>query len=122
VNIPDADGIPTWFLSELTPAVNLNFDPTIGVTGLSNSPSVEFGVFPNPASDQLAWKVKSNEASSMNVSLIDVNGKVVFNKTISGKIASYQDTLSLDSFSNGVYTLQLKTNNGIQSQKVVIAH
>ena len=58
----------------------------------------------------------------MNVSLIDVNGKVVFNKTISGKIASYQDTLSLASFSNGVYTLELKTNSGVQTQKVVIAH
>ena len=106
----------------MTPAVNLNFDPTIGVTGLSTNPSVEFGVFPNPASDQLSWKVKSNEASSMNVNLIDVNGKVVFNKTISGKIASYQDTLSLASFSNGVYTLELKTNSGVQTQKVVIAH
>lgn len=122
VNIPDANGIPTWFLSELTPAINLNFDPTIGVTGLSNNSSAEFRVFPIPASHQLTWKVKSNEASSMNVSLIDVNGKVVFNKTISGKIASYQDSLSLDSFSNGVYTLQLKTNSSIHSQKVVIAH
>jgi hypothetical protein len=122
VNIPDANGVPTWFLSALTPAVNLNFDPTIGVTGLSTVPSVEFGAFPNPASDQLSWKVKSNEASSMNVSLIDVNGKVVFNKTITGKIASYQDTLSLASFANGVYTLELKTNSGVQTQKVVIAH
>jgi hypothetical protein len=122
VNIPDVDGVPTWYLSALTPAVNLNFDPTIGVTGLTTNPVVEFGVFPNPASDQLSWKVKSNEASSMNVSLIDVNGKVVFNKTISGKIASYQDTLSLASFSNGVYTLELKTNSGVQTQKVVIAH
>ena len=122
VNLTDAGGISTWYLSELTPAVNLNFDPTIGVTGLSNNPTVEFGVFPNPASDQLSWKVKSNEASSMNVSLIDVNGKVVFNKTISGKIASYQDTLSLASFANGVYTLELKTNSGVQTQKVVIAH
>jgi hypothetical protein len=122
VNLPDVNGVPTWYLSALTPAVNLNFDPTIGVTGLSNNPTVELGVFPNPASDQLSWKVKSNEASSMNVSLIDMNGKVVFNKTISGKIASYQDTLSLASFANGVYTLELKTNSGVQTQKVVIAH
>ena len=122
VNLPDVAGVPTWYLSALTPAVNLNFDPTIGVTGLTTNPSIEFGVFPNPASDQLSWKVKSNEASSMIVSLIDVNGKVVFNKTISGKIASYQDTLSLASFANGVYTLELKTNSGVQTQKVVIAH
>ncbi len=122
VNLPDVAGLPTWYLSALTPAINLNFDPTIGVTGLTTNPSIEFGVFPNPASDQLSWKVKSNEASSMNVSLIDVNGKVVFNKTISGKIASYQDTLSLASFANGVYTLELKTNSGVQTQKVVIAH
>ena len=58
----------------------------------------------------------------MSVSLIDLNGKVVFNKSINGKVVAYKDTLSLIDFANGVYTLQVTTNKGTSSQKVVVAH
>jgi hypothetical protein len=79
-------------------------------------------VYPNPANDQLSWSVKNQAASSIAVSLVDMNGKVVFNKSISGKVAAYKDTLSLASFANGVYTLQVTSATGTSAQKVVIAH
>jgi hypothetical protein len=121
VNVPDANGVLTWFLSDLTAAINLNFDPSAGVANI-NAPAMNMEVYPNPANDQLSWNVKTQEASSVSVSLIDINGKVVFNKSINGKIISYKDTLSLVDFANGVYTLQVTTNKGTSSQKVVVAH
>jgi hypothetical protein len=121
VNVPDANGVLTWFLSDLTAAINLNFDLNLGVAN-TNSPAMKMEVYPNPASDQISWDIKTQEASSYTVSLIDINGKVVFNKSINGKIVSYKDTLSLVDFANGVYTLQVTTNKGTSSQKVVVAH
>ena len=121
VQLPDANGVATWYLSDLTAAVNLNFDPTAGVANL-NAPAMNMEVYPNPANDQISWNVKTQEASNVIVSLIDINGKVVFNKSINGKIISYKDTLSLVDFANGVYTLQVTTNKGTSSQKVVVAH
>ena len=79
-------------------------------------------VFPNPANNEISWDIKTQEASNINVSLIDINGKVVFNKSINGRIAAYKDTLSVIDFANGVYTLQVTTNKGTSSQKVVVAH
>ena len=121
VNVPDDNGVLTWFLSDLTAAINLNFDLGVGVANV-NAPAMNMEVYPNPASDQISWNVKTQEASNMSVSLIDLNGKVVFNKSINGKIVAYKDTLSLVDFANGVYTLQVTTNKGTSSQKVVVAH
>ena len=121
VYVPDANGVLTWYLSDLTAAVNLNFDMNIGIANTS-APAMKMEVYPNPANDQISWDIKTQEASSYTVSLIDVNGKVVFNKSINGKIVSYKDTLSLLDFANGIYTLQVTTNKGTSSQKVVVAH
>ena len=99
----------------------MNFDLGVGVANV-NAPAMNMEVYPNPASDQISWNVKTQEASNMSVSLIDLNGKVVFNKSINGKIVAYKDTLSLVDFANGVYTLQVTTNKGTSSQKVVVAH
>jgi hypothetical protein len=121
VNVPDANGVLTWYLSDLTAAINLNFDLGVGVADI-NSPAMKMEVYPNPANDQISWDVKTQEASNVSVSLIDLNGKVVFNKSINGKVVAYKDTLSLVDFANGVYTLQVTTNKGTSSQKVVVAH
>jgi hypothetical protein len=79
-------------------------------------------VSPNPAADQLTINFTLNNASSINVNLIDINGKVVFNKNVKGNVLSYKDILTLSDFANGIYTLQIESNNGVSSQKVVIAH
>jgi hypothetical protein len=121
VYVPDANGVLTWYLSDLTAAVNLNFDMNIGIANTS-APAMKMEVYPNPASDQISWDIKTQEASSYTVSLIDMNGKVAFNKSITGKVVAYKDTLSLVDFANGVYTLQVTTNKGTSSQKVVVAH
>jgi hypothetical protein len=54
--------------------------------------------------------------------LIDINGKVVFNKNVKGNVLAYKDILTLSDFANGIYTLQVESKNGLSSQKVVIAH
>ncbi len=121
VNVPDDNGVLTWFRTDLTPAVNLNFNPSVGIADVNASP-VSVNVYPNPANDQISWNVKLQNSTSMNISLIDINGKVVFNKTVKGKVASYSDTLNVSEFANGVYTLQVKSNETTNSQKIVIAH
>ncbi len=121
VQLPDANGVATWYTTDLTAAVNLNFDLGVGVANV-NAPAMNMEVYPNPANDQLSWNIKTQEASNVSISLIDLNGKVVFNKSINGKIVAYKDTLSLADFANGVYTLQVTTIKGTSSQKVVVAH
>jgi hypothetical protein len=120
VNVPDENGVLTWFSTDLTPAVNLNFDPAVGYADINGSDKLS--VYPNPANQTISVKFELNGSSDVSVNLVDMNGRVVFNKSISGKIAKYQDTISLADLANGIYTLQVTTVNGISTEKVVIAH
>jgi hypothetical protein len=120
VNVPDDNGVLTWFITDLTPAVNLNFDPAVGYADINGSDKLS--VYPNPANQTISVKFELNGSSNVTVNLVDMNGRVVFNKSISGKIAKYQDTISLADLANGIYTLQVTTVNGISTEKVVIAH
>ncbi|MEX1189305.1 MAG: T9SS type A sorting domain-containing protein [Bacteroidia bacterium] len=103
-----------------TPAVGLNLDITLGIVDVNGNDMLS--VYPNPANQSLTINFELNGASNVAVNLIDLNGKAVFTKTISGKVLKYQDTISLLDFANGIYTLQISTSNGISSEKVVIAH
>jgi hypothetical protein len=116
-----ANNAINWFTGwDYTPAIALNFDETIGFNDINNADMLS--VSPNPAADQLTINFTLNNASSINVNLIDINGKVVFNKNVKGNVLSYKDILTLSDFANGIYTLQIESNNGLSSQKVVIAH
>jgi len=103
-----------------SPAIRMNFDQTVGITSIQDVSN--FTVYPNPANTLLNVNVDLKTATNVDVNLIDINGKVVFSKSISDKILIYQDAISLIDFANGVYTLQITTKNGIKSEKVVIAH
>jgi hypothetical protein len=120
LNVPDDSGVLTWFRTDLTPAINLNFDPSVGIANVDGTDKLS--VYPNPANESLAISFDLNVSSSVAVNLIDLSGKVVFSKTISGKILKYQDTISLSDYANGIYTLQVSTKNGMSTEKVVIAH
>jgi hypothetical protein len=58
----------------------------------------------------------------MTITMVDINGKVVFNRTVEANLIGYKDVLPLTDFANGVYTVNVTSSNGSTSQKVVIAH
>ena len=78
------------------------------VTPLSN-----LTVYPNPFQDFLTIQTKEDNLTS--VQLIDLNGRVIKQETISGE--SYQ--LNLDTLPQAVYILEITSEKGKQSVKVV---
>lgn len=114
-------GATNWFTGwDFSPAIALNFDPTIGFNTINNSDNLT--VAPNPANDQLTINLSLTNASSIDINLFDMNGKVVFNKNVKGNVLNFKDVLTLSDFADGIYTLQVQSKNGVSSQKVVIAH
>jgi len=110
-----------WFLGGETPLINLNFDLSTGIEDV-NADTDALSVYPNPASSNMSVKLNMSKASSFIISLVDMNGKVVFNKAVNGKILGYQDTIDLGIYANGIYNLQVVSSNGTTTQKVVVAH
>lgn len=71
-------------------------------------------VFPNPTTDQLRIEFSDNE-SNAKIELLDFNGRVVFSDEGHFKTR----ILDLSGFQNGVYFIQIESELGAYSERVV---
>ncbi len=76
--------------------------------------------FPNPFNDELSLSVFSEAAETVFISLQDISGKIVFEKTVAvkkgeNKIVVFENNL----LSKGIYLLQLQTSNSVENLKIV---
>lgn len=90
---------------------------TGGTTGIENHyKQAEVNIFPNPSQDQISINIENGQLreSSLNLEIVSVLGKVVYQRSIDTTIK----TLSVDvsSFPSGVYVARLK-NGKIESTK-----
>jgi hypothetical protein len=116
-----ANAAVDWYIGwDFTPAIALNFGSTVGTINTDNND--QLSVIPNPANDVLSINLNLAKASNVQVDVIDMNGKVVFDKNIKANLIAYKEELSLAGFANGIYTVQVRSANGTSSQKVVVAH
>ena len=87
------------------------FSGTLGVIELANQ--INISIFPNPTSDQ--FYIDANTTDKLSVDLYDVNGRRVFSKTVNNKT-----TTDVSNLEEGVYTLSIKTAEGLTNKKLVI--
>ena len=110
-----------WFIGwDFSPAIGMNFGASSSINEVSTADQLV--VSPNPANEQLSINLTLARPSSMTISMVDINGKVVFNRSVEANLLGYKDVLPLNDFANGVYTVNVTSSNGSTSQKVVIAH
>ncbi len=87
---------------------------------IQNSPIIswpEVAVYPNPCSDFLYVSYESFQAIE-KVSIFGLNGQLLFEK----HNVKNHEGINVQQLNSGVYLLQLKTENQIQVQKIVIQH
>ncbi|MGZ3864737.1 MAG: T9SS type A sorting domain-containing protein [Bacteroidia bacterium] len=70
-------------------------------------------LYPNPASDQ--FYIETGAMEKLYVELFDVNGKLLFSKTVNDK-----SNINVSNLVDGVYTLTIKSFQGITNKKVVV--
>jgi hypothetical protein len=84
------------------------------LTGIENSITTTFSVYPNPASDIL--NIALTEAISGNASITDIHGNVVVSKNVAGS----QFNISTADVESGVYLLKVATASLTLTKQVVI--
>lgn len=94
-----------------------NYCLTIGLNEYLNSKN-NFSFFPNPASNELTieFNNKADFTKPKQVNIIDVLGREV--KTVF--IETKKQKINLQELNNGVYYLQLQSNNGIKITKKLV--
>ncbi len=91
-----------YILHETTPFLSLN-----------NLDSRNLKIFPNPCQSELTIQI--NNSISYRLKLIDIHGKEVFNS-----IQSSTFNLKTEDFENGIYILEVSTEDSIYTQKIII--
>lgn len=86
--------------------------------GVNEQKEIEFSVYPNPSNGviQITGFVNGNSNAMLNV--FDMNGSLVFQKSLAA--GEIQQQLNLNMLSRGVYTVEIMNNVGKTSSRFVI--
>jgi len=85
-------------------------------TGIEEEASNNFSVYPNPSTGVFTVEYAGND-SNVEMSILDLNGKVVYSQTIN----SNKTNIELNTIANGVYTIILVSNDTVSTTKMVVA-
>ena len=98
---------PSYLLVPLANTINLSDEKTI--------------IFPNPVKNNLTIQFPNTIDSDTEVTIISINGRVVKKQTISqNELIDYQKQIDVTDLKNGIYLLQLHSNNYSKTLKIVV--
>ena len=102
----------------------LTFEPGV-FTSIEKPESLTSSLraYPNPTSNNINIEYSLGAESDVNLSLYNVKGDLVRHTDIGSKtegIHTFKLDLSNNRLSPGIYVMQLKTNNSIQTNKIII--
>ena len=95
---------------------------TLTNSGITETPGdvTDLSVYPNPTNGSFTMRVSISTPGSVSVKLTDVLGRVVYENSLMNQSGEVQDNINGSAFSKGVYTLEVSTDNGSATKRVVI--
>jgi hypothetical protein len=88
----------------------------------ANSINVGLMVYPNPSNDVINMNMPITNASSGRINLIDMNGRVLYAESVQLNEGTFEHYLNVSEFANGVYSIQIISDNEIFTKRIVIQH
>ncbi len=110
-NIPDADR----YFDFSNSIEDIQLDVTLQDAPLSvddNQEVAQIDMYPNPSNHLINF---TNISKKSNVSIIDVNGKLILKTTINAT----SNSINISQLNNGIYFVRIETEKGILTKKLV---
>jgi hypothetical protein len=79
-------------------------------------------VYPNPAQNNVTMSFNSESAQPATLRIRSIAGNILLSKQILLSIGENRTQISLNSFSNGLYLVELTTGQQVYNNKVTISH
>lgn len=76
----------------------------------------QISVYPNPSKN--VFYIKLNNNTPFDIRVTDINGKVVYTKKQMNATTPFP--LQMETYSSGIYFLQIRANNQLTSRKLVL--
>jgi N-acetylneuraminic acid mutarotase len=77
-------------------------------------------VFPNPSNDKFTINFVSSEKRDLSLSIINEVGQQVYYENFTGVSGKHSKTVDLSNHSKGIYLLKMKSDNIIQTTKIIL--
>jgi len=77
-------------------------------------------LFPNPSNGAFTVQLNASKSEEVNVELIDISGRVVYNDVVSCSVGINNIAIDLNELPVGVYQVNLKVENNVISRKLII--
>ena len=103
-----------WYTISKGLLIRLNFGVIPAPSSINNIKQSQFNLYPNPTDGVFVIELEEN--SKYEVTVIDILGKTVFSTNTNGMNTS----IDLSSFDKGIYTVELKDENAIYTEKVIV--
>ncbi len=84
--------------------------------------SAEFGLFPNPATDQVTIDIPMEKDGSAHVSILDMTGRRVATQERGIEKGDSQFTFQLGDMIDGLYFVQVRQGEVMSTRKLVVQH
>jgi len=94
----------------------------VGVKNQTTFTDKMVSVYPNPASDKATLVIDALNASSLDIHILDINGKVVSSPVLNQNLAIGENifTINTENLNTGVYFVTLTSNNGKETVKLLV--
>ncbi|MCD4735030.1 MAG: T9SS type A sorting domain-containing protein, partial [Bacteroidales bacterium] len=86
------------------------------IPDLSNS----FAIYPNPATDHIRIDVNDTSISSIEVSLIDILGRLIYKESFDDLTPGSNVDIHLKNYQKGLYLIKINAKNFISLHKIIL--
>ncbi len=90
------------------------------INSVRNNAVAGFNVYPNPANTVVNVKFNTLSTTDVVVNVLDITGKLVANKNLSSQNGNINVTFSTEEMVNGTYFVQVITNAGVSTSKLIV--
>jgi hypothetical protein len=106
-----------YFSLSWTPLVYWT-QPVVRVEG--GTAIANLDVYPNPSRDLFNVTFTSEDVQDLEVRVINVVGEVVYTENLQQFVGEYTKSIDLETYTKGVYFLEITTNNGVVNKKLIL--
>lgn len=88
--------------------------------GIEENTLSDMNVYPNPAEDIVNITLNANETTNAQVTITNIMGQVVYKQSTALNAGNNNFQINIGNFNAGVYVVNVKTNTGMTSQKLIV--
>lgn len=91
----------------------------MSVEDVTSSGGISALVYPNPTNSTAFVQLELKDRTNVFLSIYSITGQLVYEKSFKNIEGFYTETIDLQNLTNGVYLIQIKTENDIISKKII---